>query len=381
MERPAERPLRVWLEPGYDAGRFGAWLLDIPGAFGWATSRERALQGSLSVAGRVREWLADHGETGVLPPMRGIEVVEEVPVTRHPDGTERNATFAADHRPVPADELEAVLRRLAFARSDLVELIDRLDAFEAAHGALPTTGAREERTSDDVLRHLAGSEAWLTSRLDGTIRFDGPERAGEPRRYLEAVRAWMVERIRELRDRDPAAERIDGKGESWTLAKVLRRLVYHALDHLWELDRRLARADGTGERVVVTLDRRPDVDQLVRLVHAVGWDPRADPKRLADAQANTADVVAAWDGDRLVGYARSQNDHAMTSWVSMVIVHPRWQGLGIGRRMMETLLDGHDHVRFALSTAPGVADWYASLGFEPDPRAMVRRRRDGGRRR
>jgi hypothetical protein len=31
----------------------------------------------------------------------------------------------------------------------------------------------------------------------------------------------------------------DRMGETWTLAKVLRRLIYHSLDHLDELDRRL----------------------------------------------------------------------------------------------------------------------------------------------
>jgi GNAT superfamily N-acetyltransferase len=376
MDDGAARPLRVWLEPDYDGGRYGAWLLDVPGAFGWSTTRERALQGSLSVAGRVREWLADHGDAGVLPAMRGIEVVEEVPATRGPDGTERNATFAADHRSVPPDELEAVLRRLAYARADLGALLARVDAFEAERGPLPTDGLREERTSDDVLRHLAASEAWLTSRLDSDLRFGGLDR-GDRRSELDDVRAWMEARIRELHQRDPAIERVDSKGESWTLAKVLRRLVYHALDHLWELDRRLARVDGSAEQVVVTLDRRPTVDQLVSLVRAVGWDPRAEhPDRLMHAQVGTPDVVGAWDGDRLVGYARSQNDRAMTAYVSMVIVHPRWQALGIGRRIMETLMAGHDRVRFALSAAPGMNDWYARLGFEPDPRAMVRRRRE-----
>jgi hypothetical protein len=43
---------------------------------------------------------------------------------------------------------------------------------------------------------------------------------------------------------------------------------------------------------------------------------------------------------------------------------------------MRQLLDGHDGVRFALSSAMGMGDWYARLGFEPDERAMVRRRRE-----
>ena len=66
----------------------------------------------------------------------------------------------------------------------------------------------------------------------------------------------------------------------------------------------------------------------------------------------------------------------MSAYISMVVVHPRYQALGVGRRLMQALMDGHDGIRFALSAADGMGDWYAGLGFEPDPRAMVRRRRD-----
>ncbi len=35
-------PLRLWLEPGYD-GHFGVWLLDLPGGFSGAATREQAV--------------------------------------------------------------------------------------------------------------------------------------------------------------------------------------------------------------------------------------------------------------------------------------------------------------------------------------------------
>lgn len=380
MDPARSAPLRIWLEPGYDGGRVGAWLLDLPGAFAWADSRERAVQRSLSVAGRVREWLAEHGETVELPPMRGIEVVEEVAATRAADGTERNALFAADRTPADAADVERTVRWLTHARADLVDLISRVDAHENAHGPLARDGDPQERTSEDVLRHLAGAEVWLLSRVDPSVRYPGDPRAGDPRASLEAVRRWSIEALRTLVADAPANERIDGKGERWTLRKVLRRLVYHALDHLWELDRRLARADGTADRIEVSLERRPAVDELVRLLLAVGWDPRTDrPDRLARSEAATTVVVTAWDGDRLVGHARSLTDGAMTAFVSMVIVHPRWQSLGVGRRLMDALLTGNDGIRFALSAAPGMVEWYRRLGFEPDPRALVRRRMDDAR--
>ncbi len=88
-------PLRLGLEPGYDGGRVGAWLLDLPGAFGWARNAEAAVSQAPSVAGWWRDWLARHGEAWPPPGIASADVVEEVPVSVV-DGYERNATFAAD---------------------------------------------------------------------------------------------------------------------------------------------------------------------------------------------------------------------------------------------------------------------------------------------
>jgi hypothetical protein len=54
--------IRVWLEPGYDYGRFGAWVLDLPGCFVWAGDREGALAAVPSAVERFGAWLEGHGE-------------------------------------------------------------------------------------------------------------------------------------------------------------------------------------------------------------------------------------------------------------------------------------------------------------------------------
>ena len=123
----------------------------------------------------------------------------------------------------------------------------------------------------------------------------------------------------------------DQHGETWTLAKVARRLVYHAFEHLWDLDRRLARADGTAQRVAIRLDRRPDAPTMAALLRCVGWDGRTmDEPALGRAIEGTPEFAAAWDGDRLVGTARALTDGAMYAHIATVVVHPRYQGLGVG---------------------------------------------------
>ncbi|MHB8892562.1 MAG: GNAT family N-acetyltransferase [Candidatus Limnocylindrales bacterium] len=373
---PGFAPLRVWLEPGYDGGRVGGWALDVPGAFAFARTPERALTATLSAAARVREWLGSHGEAPDLPWIRGIETVGAMAVVRETDGHDVNATFAPDLRRVDPVEVEAALRRLAWLREDLLALVAGLRSHEAAHGPLPIDAAAGERDADAVLRHLAGAEAWLLGRLDPAARYEGPLRDGPVEAALAGTRAWVVDQLRTRGAIDAGEVASDRHGETWTLAKVLRRLQSHAFDHLWELDRRLARVDGTVERVDVTLDRRPSGEEAAALLHAVGWDARAmGPELVGRAIAGSREVASAWDGEGLVGVARSMSDGALNALIATVLVHPRYQGLGVGERLMHALIDDRDEVRFALSAAPGVDDWYRKLGFLPDPHAMTRPRR------
>jgi GNAT superfamily N-acetyltransferase len=276
---------------------------------------------------------------------------------------------------VTAEELEAAIRRLGHARRDLAAVITAVRSHEAASGPLPTASNAGERSADEVLRHLAGAEVWLGSRLDPVARFDGPLQDGTPDAYLEATRAWAISNLRRLHAADPAASRTDGKGEEWTLAKVVRRYVYHSIDHLRELDRRLGRAERRAERLSFRANRLEDVAPLIRLLRSVGWDRRTqDPERMQRAIAATHAMVGAWDGDELVGFSRELGDGEMNAYLSMVVVDPRWQGFGIADRLVHALIDGRPDVRFTLAAADGVDAYYRRFGFEPDSHAMVRRR-------
>ncbi|MEO6350745.1 MAG: hypothetical protein ABIP53_08840 [Candidatus Limnocylindrales bacterium] len=227
--------IRVWLEPEYDHGRTGAWMLDWPGAFTWGNSTAGAMARVTSTVNRFVEWLEEHGESAAPPIPTVAEAVDEVAAFRREDGYEVNATFDADRRAATTDELETAICRLAFAREDLLKLVDRVDRFESSgqHLALEersrealADGAAEARVSDEVLRHIAGAETWFVSRLDRSARYEGPR---EPARdYLGSSRAFLVENLRRLCAEDPARETTDGKGEDWTLAKVFRRAIYRA---------------------------------------------------------------------------------------------------------------------------------------------------------
>jgi ribosomal protein S18 acetylase RimI-like enzyme len=381
---PADEPIRVWLEPGYDHGRTGAWMLDWPGCFTSGRDREVALARVHSAVVRHVEWLDGFGEPAIAPASSRVRIMEEVPAEL--DGTyERNATFAQDARMVLADELVILIRHIDFARADLLRLVERLDAFLEAGGSVPPeerldggveTGAESGRDVDAVLRHVGSAELWLASRLDRSVRYEGPPRDGDLGEYLEATHRWALDRLRALGASDTGEPRPDGKGETWTLAKVLRRMLYHARDHAEELDRRLAIAERRAERV--ELRRRGDVPsgELIALLRAAGLHGRAalGPDRLRRSLEGSTDHLSAWDDGRLVGFARIVSDEASNAYVSTVAVHPRWQDRGLGTRLMEVLLSGRDELKIVLEARAGASRFYERLGFEPATDAMRRPR-------
>jgi GNAT superfamily N-acetyltransferase len=379
-------PIRVWVEPGYDYGRTAAWMLDLVGCFMWGQDEEVALSRVPSAVGAYASWLAEHGESVPVPHTDEVQVMERVPATfleADRDRRERNALFSAERRAATGDELETSIRRLDFARADLAPLMDRLDAWEAEHGPLPAdAGARpeadaqDERTSLEVLRHIGGAEIWLSGRLAKERRYEGPPRTGEIAAFLEASHAWALETLRWLFERDPAIVGADRRGEEWTLPKVLRRIVYHALDHWSELDRRLARAQGAADRLVLRKDVLVDAVALADLFRAVGWYRKAnDVPRLDRMLEGTTQMVSAWEGERMVGFARAISDQAYNGYISSVAVHPRWQGKGLGERLITALMEQNDEIKFVLSAVPGIHGFYRRLGFAEDPEGMVRYRK------
>jgi ribosomal protein S18 acetylase RimI-like enzyme len=96
--------------------------------------------------------------------------------------------------------------------------------------------------------------------------------------------------------------------------------------------------DGAGVRLA---DRREDVDlvQLQALYElAAFWARDRRCADLAIAIAHSHPVISAWDGDLMVGFARATSDGVYRATIWDVVVHPDYQGAGIGRKLVETIL-------------------------------------------
>jgi len=116
-----------------------------------------------------------------------------------------------------------------------------------------------------------------------------------------------------------------------------------------------------------------DLDQLAELLRSGGWrnDVRA---RVEQQVAGSRWVVSAWDGPRLVGFARAISDGVSNAYVSAVVVLPEYRRQGVGREMLARLVAGKNGISFVLHTRPEVLAFYEKCGFSAAPDMMWRPR-------
>jgi GNAT superfamily N-acetyltransferase len=121
-----------------------------------------------------------------------------------------------------------------------------------------------------------------------------------------------------------------------------------------------------------------DLEQLAALFVTAGWDDRAYPReKLAAVVANSRFIVSAWEGARLIGFARAVSDGVMNAYVSTVAVLPDWRGRGIGREIVRRLVEGEGKrsIRWVLHARGELHGFYALNGFEPAPDILWKDRR------
>ena len=106
------------------------------------------------------------------------------------------------------------------------------------------------------------------------------------------------------------------------------------------------------------------VERILELYKANGWSSAEKSKQLQKALTESHSLVSAWSGDRLVGLGNTISDGHLIVYYSHLLVHPQYQGQGIGTRLMELLMSKyqgfHQHILVADSRA---VEFYRKRGF------------------
>jgi ribosomal protein S18 acetylase RimI-like enzyme len=138
-------------------------------------------------------------------------------------------------------------------------------------------------------------------------------------------------------------------------------------------------ASGTArnaERIVFSTERDIDLYELEELCDAVGWS-RRPLRKVKKAIEHSFLVASMWqvrgNQRRLIGFARATSDHAFNATIWDVVVHPDFQGKGLGKALMKYVLKklrSEEISNVTLFADPHVVDFYRTMGFMADPEGI-----------
>lgn len=95
--------------------------------------------------------------------------------------------------------------------------------------------------------------------------------------------------------------------------------------------------------------------------------PIEDEARFSQMLSGANLVVAAWDGELLVGIARTLTDWSYVSYVADLAVRDSFQKRGIGRELLRRTRKAAPQTQLVLFAAPQAVDYYERIGFARHP--------------
>jgi len=138
----------------------------------------------------------------------------------------------------------------------------------------------------------------------------------------------------------------------------------------------LERDSSPEAQIIFSKDKEIDVYELEELCDAVGWS-RRPIRKVKKAIQYSFLVISMWEQRgayrRLIGFSRATSDHAFNATIWDVVVHPEFQGRGLGKELMRQIikeLRSEDISNITLFADPHVVDFYRQLGFRPDPEGI-----------
>ncbi|WP_303131632.1 GNAT family N-acetyltransferase [uncultured Olsenella sp.] len=108
-------------------------------------------------------------------------------------------------------------------------------------------------------------------------------------------------------------------------------------------------------------------DEIQPLYDAVGWTAYTrDPAALRNGFVHSLLVLAAYEGDELLGVIRAVGDGFTIVFIQDVLVYPERQRQGVGTALVEAVLDRYGDVRqieLATDDNEKTKAFYRSMGF------------------
>jgi GNAT superfamily N-acetyltransferase len=107
--------------------------------------------------------------------------------------------------------------------------------------------------------------------------------------------------------------------------------------------------------------------ELMQLWASVDWCEENDyaPQTVRAAIRNTTLLISARNQyGELIGMARVMSDGVFSTWLAELIVHPDYQSLGVGKRLVKAVRDYYDDTSIVLETFQWNRKFFKKCGFK-----------------
>jgi hypothetical protein len=229
---------QVGIENNYE-GRSIAWALEHPGCYAYGMKGSAAasnLEGALS---RYAGWILQHdrnpwlnfSESDMEMVINGTWEVyfidDNLDIASEGDSYSVESFFPYDWKPLTRIELKHAHDMLTWSRVDLLKAVHGLDEEK-----LNQTYPGERWSINGILGHVGGAEWWYLERLG--LAFPRRELPEEPLARLELVRKHFHSVLPKL---EGVKQVLGLDGEFWSPRKLLRRALWHELDHVEHINK------------------------------------------------------------------------------------------------------------------------------------------------
>jgi predicted N-acetyltransferase YhbS len=99
--------------------------------------------------------------------------------------------------------------------------------------------------------------------------------------------------------------------------------------------------------------------------------PIDDVERMQAMMQNANLTITAWDGEQLVGIARSFTDEVYATYLADLAVRLSHQNQGIGKELMRRTQQAAPKAMLILLAAPKAVNYYPRVGFTQHPSAWI----------
>jgi hypothetical protein len=234
-----------------DGAPEGPWmghLLDEVGCIWLAPTKVEAVGRAQQEIVDFFSWLRSHGEAaaagcGVDRSLQAIEVADAQTIPRFDQSGAAVGLFAPDLLAADEADILTAVRRLGYARRDLLEAVAGL-----AGETLDRQPPGGKRTLRKNLEHIRNCQGWYLTRVLGWKAVEELLPEPWPEETFPSLE-WVMRRatgaLLELPvERRSGTYQADNPVEDWTARKMLRRFVEHEREHVAVVRRTLTLVRG-----------------------------------------------------------------------------------------------------------------------------------------